>query len=81
MCESDRVPPRRPLSHRHLASLLLLFLHVLARLFWGAPLVAREVEHGTYPADRFWLFQGGIETALSLVLVLLAVRLVRRRLA
>jgi hypothetical protein len=36
------------------------------------------------PADRFWLFQG-IKTApfvaLALVLVLLAVRLVRRRLA
>ena len=36
------------------------------------------------PADRFWLFQG-IETALfvalAVVLVLVAVRLVRRRLA
>jgi hypothetical protein len=31
-----------------LASLLLLFLPVLAGLFWGAPLVAREVEHGTH---------------------------------
>jgi ABC-type transport system involved in multi-copper enzyme maturation permease subunit len=30
------------------ASLLLLFLPVLAGLFWGAPLVAREVEHGTH---------------------------------
>jgi hypothetical protein len=31
-----------------LASLLLLFLPALAGLFWGAPLVAREVEHGTH---------------------------------
>jgi hypothetical protein len=31
-----------------LASLLLLFLPVLVGLFWGAPLVAREVEHGTH---------------------------------
>ena len=31
-----------------LASLLLLFLPVLAGMFWGAPLVAREVEHGTH---------------------------------
>jgi hypothetical protein len=31
-----------------LVSLLLLFLPVLAGLFWGAPLVAREVEHGTH---------------------------------
>ena len=31
-----------------LASLLLLFLPVLAGLFWGAPLVAREIEHGTH---------------------------------
>lgn len=31
-----------------LASLLLLFLPVLAGLFWGAPLVAREVEHGSH---------------------------------
>jgi hypothetical protein len=31
-----------------LASLLLLFMPVLAGLFWGAPLVAREVEHGTH---------------------------------
>jgi hypothetical protein len=30
------------------ASLLLLSLPVLAGLFWGAPLVAREVEHGTH---------------------------------
>jgi ABC-2 family transporter protein len=29
-------------------SLLLLFLPVLAGMFWGAPLVAREVEHGTH---------------------------------
>jgi ABC-2 family transporter protein len=31
-----------------LASLLLLFLPALAGLFWGAPLVARELEHGTH---------------------------------
>jgi hypothetical protein len=31
-----------------LASLLLLFLPVVAGMFWGAPLVAREVEHGTH---------------------------------
>jgi hypothetical protein len=31
-----------------LVSLLLLFLPVLAGMFWGAPLVAREVEHGTH---------------------------------
>jgi hypothetical protein len=31
-----------------LASLLLLFLPVLAGMFWGAPLVAREVEHDTH---------------------------------
>ena len=30
------------------ASLLLLFLPALVGLFWGAPLVAREVEHGTH---------------------------------
>ena len=29
-------------------SLLLLFLPVLVGMFWGAPLVAREVEHGTH---------------------------------
>ena len=29
-------------------SLLLLFLPVVAGMFWGAPLVAREVEHGTH---------------------------------
>jgi hypothetical protein len=29
-------------------SLLLLFLPLLVGLFWGAPLVAREVEHGTH---------------------------------
>ena len=28
--------------------ILLWFLPLLAGLFWGAPLVAREVEHGTY---------------------------------
>jgi hypothetical protein len=31
-----------------LVSLLLLFLPLLVGLFWGAPLVAREVEHGTH---------------------------------
>jgi hypothetical protein len=31
-----------------LVSVLLLFLPGLAGLFWGAPLVAREVEHGTH---------------------------------
>jgi hypothetical protein len=38
-----------------LASLLLLFLPALAGLFWGAPLVARELEHGTH---RLVLTQG-----------------------
>ena len=31
-----------------LVSLLLLFLPALVGLFWGAPLVARELEHGTH---------------------------------
>jgi hypothetical protein len=30
------------------AAILLLFLPLLVGLFWGAPLVAREVEHGTH---------------------------------
>ena len=29
-------------------SVLLIFLPLLAGIFWGAPLVAREVEHGTH---------------------------------
>jgi ABC-type transport system involved in multi-copper enzyme maturation permease subunit len=31
-----------------LAGLLLLILPMLAGMFWGAPLIAREVEHGTH---------------------------------
>jgi hypothetical protein len=31
-----------------LVSLLLLFLPALVGLFWGAPLIARELEHGTH---------------------------------
>jgi ABC-type transport system involved in multi-copper enzyme maturation permease subunit len=31
-----------------LAGLLLLILPMLAGMFWGAPLIAREIEHGTH---------------------------------
>lgn len=46
------LPPSEEFSGRFqslgLASLLLLFLPALVGLFWGAPLVARELEHGTH---------------------------------
>jgi hypothetical protein len=50
--DSGCLPPSEEFSGRFqslgLASLLLLFLPALVGLFWGAPLVARELEHGTH---------------------------------
>jgi hypothetical protein len=65
---------------------LLLFLPALVGLFWGAPLVARELEHGTH---RLVWTQGVTRlrwatVKLGLVgggVVLVAVHLIRRRTA
>ncbi|MDZ5445241.1 transporter [Micromonospora sp. 4G57] len=48
----------------NLVAVLLLTLPVLVGLFWGAPLVAREVEHGTH---RFIWTQGVGRTRWALV--------------
>ncbi|MDH6462144.1 hypothetical protein M2302_002319 [Micromonospora sp. A200] len=48
----------------NLVAVLLLTLPVLVGLFWGAPLVAREVEHGTH---RFVWTQGVGRTRWALV--------------
>ncbi|MCM0676246.1 transporter [Micromonospora phytophila] len=48
----------------NLVAVLLLTLPVLVGLFWGAPLVAREVEHGTH---RFAWTQGVGRTRWALV--------------
>ncbi|GAB3957290.1 ABC transporter permease [Micromonospora vulcania] len=48
----------------NLVAVLLLTLPVLVGLFWGAPLVAREVEHGTH---RFVWTQGIGRTRWALV--------------
>jgi hypothetical protein len=48
----------------NLLAVLLLTLPVLVGLFWGAPLVAREVEHGTH---RFVWTQGVGRTRWALV--------------
>jgi hypothetical protein len=45
-------------------SMLLLFPPLLAGLFWGAPLVAREIEHGTH---RFVWTQGVTQLRWALV--------------
>ena len=46
----------------NLVAVLLIILPVLVGLFWGAPLVAREVEHGTH---RFVWTQGVGRTPLG----------------
>lgn len=48
----------------NLVAVLLITLPVLVGLFWGAPLVAREVEHGTH---RFVWTQGVGRTRWALV--------------
>ncbi|GGO24743.1 transporter [Micromonospora parathelypteridis] len=48
----------------NLVAVLLITLPVLVGLFWGAPLVAREVEHGTH---RFAWTQGVGRTRWALV--------------
>ncbi|MGC3859768.1 ABC transporter permease [Micromonospora chersina] len=48
----------------NLVAVLLVVLPVLVGLFWGAPLVAREVEHGTH---RFAWTQGVGRTRWALV--------------
>ncbi|SCF14551.1 ABC-2 family transporter protein [Micromonospora viridifaciens] len=48
----------------NLVAVLLLVLPILVGLFWGAPLVAREVEHGTH---RFAWTQGVGRTHWALV--------------
>ncbi|MEV0805191.1 transporter [Micromonospora sp. NPDC050200] len=48
----------------NLVAVLLLILPMLVGLFWGAPLVAREVEHGTH---RFAWTQGVGRTHWALV--------------
>ncbi|SBT44758.1 ABC-2 family transporter protein [Micromonospora narathiwatensis] len=48
----------------NLVAVLLLVLPILVGLFWGAPLVAREVEHGTH---RFVWTQGVGRTHWALV--------------
>ncbi|HEX5995264.1 MAG TPA: hypothetical protein VFY84_09010 [Jiangellales bacterium] len=48
----------------NLVAVLLLVLPMLVGLFWGAPLVAREVEHGTH---RFVWTQGVSRTHWALV--------------
>ncbi|MFD2762969.1 transporter [Micromonospora eburnea] len=48
----------------NLLAVLLLVLPILVGLFWGAPLVAREVEHGTH---RFVWTQGVGRTRWALV--------------
>ncbi|WP_262286595.1 ABC transporter permease [Micromonospora sp. MA102] len=54
----------------NLVAVLLVVLPVLVGLFWGAPLVAREVEHGTH---RFAWTQGVGRTRWALVKFGLAV--------
>ncbi|MBQ1010357.1 transporter [Micromonospora sp. M51] len=51
-------------SSLNLVAVLLVSLPVLVGLFWGAPLVAREVEHGTH---RFVWTQGVGRTRWALV--------------
>ncbi|MBQ0901506.1 ABC transporter permease [Micromonospora sp. U21] len=51
-------------SSLNLLAVLLITLPVLVGLFWGAPLVAREVEHGTH---RFAWTQGVGRTRWALV--------------
>ncbi|MBM0274401.1 transporter [Micromonospora tarensis] len=51
-------------SSLNLVAVLLITLPVLVGLFWGAPLVAREVEHGTH---RFVWTQGVGRTRWALV--------------
>jgi ABC-type transport system involved in multi-copper enzyme maturation permease subunit len=61
---------------RTLLALLLVFLPLLAGMFWGATLVAREVEHGTHRLVwtqgvtrlRWLLVKGGLVAAAAAVL-------------
>jgi hypothetical protein len=54
-CSTALTTFRSSYQSMNLVGVLMLFLPLLVGLFWGAPLVAREVEHGTH---RFVWTQG-----------------------
>lgn len=47
-CDGEAERFNNAYGDRVYSAILLMFLPLLAGLFWGAPLVAREVEHGTH---------------------------------